>query len=186
LHRLWLRRQNHHHLRQLRGADHTGLRHGGHDRRQGIFVRACRSLADSGLVQDRRKSLFSVPMMGSEPADYAAIKSENQQEQGRERVSLWYVAATRARDLLVLPRHTAQLPDKCWAKILDLGLADLNAIDRESLGARADAAAKAKENGQTREIFAGEADRIAKATRKSFGNGLAVMKSTLRPPAIPV
>ncbi len=72
----------------------------------------------------------------------------------RERVRLWYVAATRARDLLILPRHSAALSDKCWAKLVDLGIADLTPIKLEDIGIAKERMVSPQENGQTREIFA--------------------------------
>jgi hypothetical protein len=58
---------------------------------------------------DRRANVFSIPVLGTEPSGHDVIKARNEHEQARERVRLWYVAATRARDLLVLPRHSAKL-----------------------------------------------------------------------------
>lgn len=59
--------------------------------------------AESGLMHDRRSGEFSIPILDIETSGYAAMKSWNELEHARERVRLWYVAATRARDLLVLP-----------------------------------------------------------------------------------
>jgi len=122
--------------------------------------------SESGLVQDRRSDNFSIPVLGVEPTGHAAIKSWNEQELARERVRLWYVAATRARDLLVLPRHSAKLPDKCWALIVDLGLAALDGLDPARLGEGKNAAVEPHENTQTRAIFADEAARIVKGVNR--------------------
>jgi ATP-dependent exoDNAse (exonuclease V) beta subunit len=73
---------------------------------------------------------------------------------------LWYVAATRARDLLILPRHSADLSDKCWAKLVDLGLAGLPAVNPKDVGTAKDRNVTSRENGQTRETFAAEATAI--------------------------
>jgi ATP-dependent exoDNAse (exonuclease V) beta subunit len=116
--------------------------------------------SESGLVQDRSKNLFSIPIFDNCPADYAGIEARAEEEQRRERVRLWYVAATRARDLLILPRHSAPLSDKCWAKLVDLGLADLPPIKLEDIGAAKERTISLQENGQTREIFAAEAAAI--------------------------
>lgn len=120
--------------------------------------------SESGLMHDRRTGEFSIPVLGIEPAGYAAIKSWNETELARERVRLWYVAATRARDLLVLPRHSAQLSDKSWARIVDLGLTALPAINPADLGAEMPPMAAPAENTQTRALFADEAKKIAAAT----------------------
>ena len=119
--------------------------------------------SESALVQDRRANVFSIPVLGTEPSGHDAIKTRNEQEQARERVRLWYVAATRARDLLVLPRHSAKLPDECWAHVVDLELSDLDSIDPAKLDEGTATSAKVRENQQTREVFAEQAGRIAKA-----------------------
>jgi len=116
--------------------------------------------SESGLVQDRSKNLFSIPILGNVSADYADIAARAEEESCRERVRLWYVAATRARDLLILPRHSADLSDKCWAKLVDLGIADLTPIKPEDIGAAKERTVTPLENGQTREIFAAEAAAI--------------------------
>ena len=120
--------------------------------------------SESGLMHDRRSGEFSIPVLDIEPADYAAIKSWNEIELARERVRLWYVAATRARDLLVLPRHSARLSDKSWVRIIDLGLAALPAIDPANLGPEMSPPASPAENTQTRALFADEAKKISEAT----------------------
>ena len=117
--------------------------------------------SESGLMHDRRSGEFSIPVLDIEPAGYAAIKSWNEIELARERVRLWYVAATRARDLLVLPRHSAKLSDKSWARIVDLGLTALPAINPTDLGAEMSPPVSSTENTQTDALFADEAKKIA-------------------------
>jgi ATP-dependent exoDNAse (exonuclease V) beta subunit len=118
-----------------------------------------------GLMQDRANNLFSIPVLGTEPVNYTGIKAMNEIEQERERVRLWYVAVTRARDLLVLPRH-ADLPKECWARLVELNVGELPAIDAGSLGVRGTRKAKSEENPQPRAVFAEEAGRIFAARQK--------------------
>ena len=117
--------------------------------------------SESGLMHDRRSGEFSIPVLDIEPAGYAAIKSWNEIELARERVRLWYVAATRARDLLILPRHSAKLSDKSWARIVDLGLMAIPAINPTDLGAETSPPVSSTENKQTDALFADEAKKIA-------------------------
>ncbi|WP_035678816.1 UvrD-helicase domain-containing protein [Bradyrhizobium liaoningense] len=121
--------------------------------------------ADSGLVQDRSKHLFSIPIFGACPTSHTDIEARAEEEQRRERVRLWYVAATRARDLLILPRHSAVLSDKCWAKLVDLGLAGLPAINPKDVGTANERNVTPRENGQTRETFVAEATAIFDARK---------------------
>lgn len=116
--------------------------------------------SESGLMYDRRTCEFSTPVLDIEPAGYSAIKSWNEIEHARERVRLWYVAATRARDLLILPRHTAKLSDKSWSRIVDLDLAALPAINPSDLGGDMKLPTAPAENAQTEVLFADEARRI--------------------------
>jgi hypothetical protein len=105
--------------------------------------------SESALVHDRRSNRFSVPVLGVEPTAYGALRSWSEQELARERVRLWYVATTRARDLLVLPRHSAKLPDNCWARLVDFGLKSLDGLDSE-IGEGRRIAVEAKENGRAK------------------------------------
>jgi exodeoxyribonuclease-5 len=121
--------------------------------------------SETGLAHNRRSNGFSIPVLGVAPAGHEAIATWNEQELARERVRLWYVAATRARDLLVLPRHSAKLPDGSWARVVDLDLPSMAAIDPDALGDVRTDSITAVESMQTRTIFAEEAGRIAKAER---------------------
>ena len=119
--------------------------------------------SETGLAHDRRSNRFSIPVLGVAPAGHEANAAWNEQELARERVRLWYVAATRARDLLVLPRHSTKLPDSSWARVVDLDLSLLDAIDPDALGAVRIGSIPGAENMQTQTLFAEEARRIAKA-----------------------
>ena len=122
--------------------------------------------AESGLMHDRRSRRFSIPLFGAEPDDYAAIKDWNVAELERERVRLWYVATTRARDLLILPRHSCALKDRCYARIVDFDLPSLDKIDPETLGNPMPTPLAPTENEQTREIFAQQASAVLRTHRK--------------------
>ena len=122
--------------------------------------------SESGLMHDRRSDRFSIPVFGVEPADYGGIKDWNVAELARERVRLWYVAATRARDLLILPRHSSALTDGAFANIVDFDLPSLVTIDPEALGDPMPTPPAPPENQQTRDIFAEEAGDIARSHRK--------------------
>ena len=56
-------------------------------------------------------------------------------ELDRERIRLWYVAATRARELLRLPRLDASASKSAWISLVDLSLAELPALDLSHLPA---------------------------------------------------
>lgn len=85
----------------------------------------------SRFVLDVAKRRMSMPFLGIRPLGYDDAMVVDLREQQAERVRLWYVAATRARDLLILPRH-AKADDKAWAAVVNLRIDDLPAIDTSS------------------------------------------------------
>src|SRR5207248_1758253 len=120
--------------------------------------------SESALVLDRRSNCFSTPVLGVEPSGYANLWSRSDEELERERVRLWYVATTRARDLLILPRHAAELPGNCWARIVDFRLDSLEKVDSE-IGEGRRTTAEPRQNAQTHETFTAEAGKIARSRR---------------------
>lgn len=67
-----------------------------------------------------KSSLFSSP-------EYPEVRSDEETELNAERVRLWYVALTRARDLLLLPRQDARIPND-WLSLIDIDLDSLPSI----------------------------------------------------------
>jgi len=97
-----------------------------------------------------------------EPPSYALVKQEEEEHRQRENIRLWYVAATRARDLLLLPRHAGKGRGKTWIDLVDHGLAKLSAFVPPPVGL---AAPLSKEAGaQTAQAFMAEAKRVVKQT----------------------
>ncbi len=112
-------------------------------------------------VTDRESDIFYCPVFGVRPVGYDADRDAEKAELDRERIRLWYVAATRARELLVLPRLDAAPSDKAWISLLDLSIADLPAFELSHLPREMGTAPMGQNNPQTREIFAAEAAAIA-------------------------
>ncbi|WP_244550953.1 UvrD-helicase domain-containing protein [Bradyrhizobium sp. Rc2d] len=115
---------------------------------------------DSAVV-DRQTDTFYCPVLGVEPDGYDDAQQAEKEELDRERIRLWYVAATRARELLVLPRLDATSARSAWIGLLDLSLAELPALDFSHLSLGEAAADAGPVNTQTRELFAAEAAAIA-------------------------
>lgn len=117
--------------------------------------------APNKVIIDRSGRLFS-PILGVCPTGYAEALEEEKAELERERIRLWYVAATRACELLVLPRLDVQPKSSVWISLVNLSLEELPALaigpsSAESFRDRDAAVA----NGQTRDLFASEAASIA-------------------------
>ena len=123
-------------------------------------------MSAENAVIDRDGDTFFCPVFGVKPAGYDEARDAEKAELDRERVRLWYVAATRARELLVLPRLDAAPSKSAWISLLDLSLADLPALDVAHLPLEMGAAAAGEGNQQTRESFAAEAAAIAERHRR--------------------
>jgi CRISPR-associated exonuclease Cas4 len=81
----------------------------------------------------------------------------------RERVRLWYVACTRAQDLLLVPQLQNASP-QAWARALDLNLDPLPVLVLGRTPVTAALAAEDPPNAQDAATFAAEAARIAAAS----------------------
>ena len=117
-------------------------------------------------VTDRANGRFYCRVFGVEPAGYAAARDDEKAELDRERVRLWYVATTRARELLVLPRLDVVPRGTTWLSLVDLALPLLPAVDLEHHSPEVGASENEAENEQTREVFAAEAAVIAERHRR--------------------
>lgn len=111
--------------------------------------------APESAVRDR-SGHFHCPILGVRPKGYGQARDAERAELNRERIRLWYVAATRARDLLVLPRLDIVPKGSAWISLMDFGKDKLPALDLEESQAPAPPSA-AQQNLQTREIFRAEA-----------------------------
>ena len=123
-------------------------------------------MAPENAVTDRASGHFYCPIFGVKPTGYEAARDAEKAELDRERIRLWYVAATRARELLVLPRLDVAAKSSAWISLLDLSLPGLPSLDLNHLPADATFGATAAENDQSREIFAAEAAAIAARQRR--------------------
>ena len=97
---------------------------------------------------------------GLTPPHLAAAQAEEAAGGARERERLWYVAMTRARDLLILPQLEGASAFS-WARVLDLGTARLPEMDLGALATPARERAEPVPNMQTAEVFAEEATAVA-------------------------
>ncbi len=124
-----------------------------------------RVMAAESAVTDRATGRFHCRVFGVEPTGYEAARNDERAELDRERVRLWYVATTRARELLVLPRLDVDAAASAWLSVVDLELPGLPALDLDHLPAEVGAGEPVTKNEQTREAFAAEAAAIAERMR---------------------
>lgn len=118
-------------------------------------------MAPDSAVIDRQNDTFYCPVLGVPPSGYDTARQAEKAELDRERVRLWYVAATRARELLILPRLDVAPSKSAWISLVDLSLAGLAALDVSHLPPDPVVVADGHSNSQTRESFAAEASAIA-------------------------
>jgi ATP-dependent exoDNAse (exonuclease V) beta subunit len=94
------------------------------------------------------------------PGGWDAIQAEKEEVE-REMHRLWYVAATRARDLLLLPLPSVGARDGSWMGRIPLRLDELPPISLERLGDSRLHRAEEPANRQDRAQFTTEAELIA-------------------------
>jgi ATP-dependent helicase/nuclease subunit A len=123
-------------------------------------------VAPENAITDRATGRFYCPVFGVKLTAYEAARDTEKAEPDRERIRLWYVAATRARELLVLPRLDVAANGSAWISLLDLLLAELPALDLSHLPPEIGSERADAKNAQTREIFAAEAEMIAERRQR--------------------
>lgn len=121
----------------------------------------------SGILYNRAEDRLELNIGSVLPPSYEALHESEKDELSGERQRLQYVACTRAKDLLVIPRHSeAKFRANSWAAVVDLGVNDLPAIDIERFSPALAKAPIQTENRQTATQFEQEAMKIVDATRK--------------------
>ena len=112
-------------------------------------------------VIDRQSNTFWHPVLGIEPEGYEAAFQAEEEELDNEHIRLWYVAVTRARELLILPRLNTEPPESAWINLVDLLLPNLQTFNISHYPSEISLPDAGVGNSQTRDSFASEADSIA-------------------------
>lgn len=111
-------------------------------------------------IVDRATDTFYGKVLRVAPSGYDVALKAERDELNRERVRLWYVTATRACELLILPRLDVAHSKSAWISLVDLSLPDLPAFDSLQMPPDTIEASPGQANGQTRELFVDEAAGI--------------------------
>ncbi len=119
-----------------------------------------RVVAPDSAVIERASGRLYCPVFNVAPTGYEAARDDEKAELQRERVRLWYVTSTRARELLVIPRLDIDATSSTWSSVVDLAPSALPALNLDHLPAGAGAGEAESRNQQTREDFAAEAAEI--------------------------
>ena len=116
-------------------------------------------------LSDRTTGCLYCPVLGAAPNGYEAALDSETAELDRERLRLWYVATSRARELLVLPRFNVSDRRSSWISLVDLAVQELAALELGHLPADLGATKATTKNIQTRHTFAQEAAVITRNHR---------------------
>jgi len=114
------------------------------------------------IAYDSVHNRLHMPVFGISPDGCEAAIEEEKRQQKFERERLWYVAATRPRDLLMIPRLVDGAATNSWIRLVELGLEALDPFG-DDLPAATIPLPPEVLNQQTEAVFAEEADRIMAA-----------------------
>ena len=112
-------------------------------------------------VIERGSGRVHCPVFGVTPTGYDAAYDAEKAELERERIRLWYVATTRARELLVLPRLDVAARASAWVSLVDLSIDELPSLDLARHSTTIGDEAHLVDNAQSRAVFAAEAATIS-------------------------
>ena len=100
---------------------------------------------------------------GVAPPDLAAARAEESQEDANQRERIWYVACTRARDLLILP-YVPQASKDSWFSSIDLRQQDVSEFDLSKFAVADVRSAIAQSNGQSTDVFESERRNVEQSS----------------------
>lgn len=118
------------------------------------------------FLHRRSDNTVHFKLMGSAGPDYEVVKADEKGQLERERVRLWYVALTRACDLLLLARQSERVQND-WFSLLNADLTQLPAFDTAAPAKTPTPATEEAANGQDLATWEAEAAVIA-GTRRSI------------------
>jgi len=122
---------------------------------------------DTTFLHRRSDDTVHFKILDQATADYEAVRTAERDQLRRERIRLWYVAITRACDLLLLPRQSARKAND-WMSIVDLKLDELPIFDHRAIEYAPDIAEHEQpQNAQDEATWRNEANAIA-AVRRSI------------------
>ena len=120
--------------------------------------------SDQSFLYRRRDDSVHFKVFDFASPDYDSVRQEESEELHRERVRLWYVALTRARDLLLLPRQTERV-DNDWYSLLNLNLGALPSFDAARFNGSSSQKTENVTNAQDLTTWRREAAAIAASER---------------------
>lgn len=121
--------------------------------------------SDARFLYRRRDDSVHFKVFDFPSPNYEDVAREEGGELERERVRLWYVALTRARDLLLLPRQTERV-DNDWFSLVNLDITSLPSLDLAQFSGSLPEIALTPTNRQDLATWEREAATIAASERR--------------------
>ncbi|MFA5550825.1 MAG: UvrD-helicase domain-containing protein [Trueperaceae bacterium] len=106
-----------------------------------------------GVLYDRNRNVIATKLFGISCSSYGAVKEVEDAATGAERLRLWYVAATRARELLVVPHHQAATANGAWCNMIGWEWEELPAVEAAGSATRYEGQTQPVDTAQTRALF---------------------------------
>ena len=116
--------------------------------------------SDTSFLYRRRDDSVHLKMFGFPSPGYETVRQEETEEQRRERIRLWYVALTRARDLLLLPRQNERIEGD-WLSLINIDIEALPSFDGARFKGLPPTPAVGTPNAQDAAVWEREASTIA-------------------------
>jgi exodeoxyribonuclease-5 len=117
-------------------------------------------MKQSSIVTDVGSNTMTMPFMGLVPVGYDEARLKSERESAFERMRIWYVATTRARDLLILPRYSQDWGE-AWSTMLNLRYDLQSELDLSALPESVVEDTNEERNVVDGKAFEGERGRVA-------------------------
>ena len=121
--------------------------------------------SDTNFLYRRQDDSVHFKVFKFPSLDYEAVSNEEAEESRRERVRLWYVALTRARDLLLLPKQSERFSND-WLSLIDIDLEALPVLDAARFSGSLPLVSPHGNNTQDAATWQREAATIAASQRR--------------------
>ena len=121
--------------------------------------------SDMSFLYRRRDDSVHFKMFGFPSPGYETFRQEETEELRRERIRLWYVALTRARDLLLLPKQRERIEGD-WLSLINIDIEDLPPFDSKRFKGVPTAGVGSSPNAQGTAVWEQEASIITANQRR--------------------
>jgi len=118
-----------------------------------------------GFLYRRADDSVHFKVFGFSSADYDIVHHAETEAARCERVRLWYVALTRARDLLLMPRQTERIPND-WLSLVDLKIEALPLFEPNRFRNCSAQPVAINQNSQDLATWQRQAETIASSERR--------------------